>query len=71
VVGVSTGLPGGIGATEGMLGAALSWIKIPADQLALTVGGFRIAVFWIWIPIGWAALAVLRRRVRAAAPVSA
>lgn len=66
VGGVATGLPGGIGATEGLLGAFLRIAQVPAAHLALAVGAFRILSFWIWIPLGWLALASLRRRVASA-----
>ncbi len=61
VLGVGSGLPGGVGATEGLLGAALGMMKIPAEHLAFAVGGFRLATFWIWIPIGWLALGYVQR----------
>jgi uncharacterized membrane protein YbhN (UPF0104 family) len=63
VLGVATGLPGGIGATEGLLGASLRLMKIPSEHLVLAVGGFRLITFWLWLPIGWMALGVLKRRV--------
>ena len=62
VLGVATGLPGGIGATEGLLGASLRLMKIPGEYLVLAVGAFRLITFWFWLPIGWIALAVLKRR---------
>ena len=62
VLGVATGLPGGIGATEGLLGASLRLMKIPSEYLVLAVGAFRLITFWFWLPIGWIALAVLKRR---------
>ena len=62
VLGVATGLPGGIGATEGFLGASLRLMKIPSEYLVLAVGAFRLITFWLWLPVGWIALAVLKRR---------
>lgn len=62
LVGTGTGLPGGIGATEGVLGASLSFRSVPAEQLVIVVSAFRLITFWIWIPIGWLALLALRRR---------
>jgi hypothetical protein len=62
VLGVATGLPGGIGATEGFLGASLRLMKIPSEHLVLAIGAFRLITFWIWLPIGWIALAVLKKR---------
>jgi uncharacterized membrane protein YbhN (UPF0104 family) len=64
VLGVATGLPGGIGATEGLLGASLRLMHIPSEHLVLAVGAFRLITFWIWIPIGWLALGAVRRMAR-------
>ena len=62
VLGVATGLPGGIGATESFLGASLRLMKIPSEHLVLAIGAFRLITFWLWLPIGWFALAMLKRR---------
>ena len=62
VLGIGTGLPGGVGATEGFLGAFLSFTQVPQGHLALVISAFRVVTFWIWIPLGWLALAVTRRR---------
>jgi uncharacterized membrane protein YbhN (UPF0104 family) len=61
VLGVATGLPGGIGATEGLLGTALKVRSVPIEHLALAVAAFRLITFWMWIPIGWIAIAILRK----------
>lgn len=61
VLGVATGLPGGIGATEGLLGASLKVRHVPIEHLAIAVAAFRLITFWMWIPIGWGAIAMLRR----------
>lgn len=61
VLGVATGLPGGIGATEGFLGASLKVRSVPIEHLAIAVAAFRLITFWMWIPIGWLAIAVLRK----------
>ena len=68
VLGASSGVPGGVGVTDGLLGAALRWMDVPLEHLALVVLGFRLATFWIWIPVGWLALAVLRRAPVAPSP---
>jgi uncharacterized membrane protein YbhN (UPF0104 family) len=65
VLGAGTGMPGGVGATEGLLGISLSIMNIPAAHLALAIGAFRLFTFWIWIPVGWVALVALRRRAGA------
>jgi len=62
VLGVATGLPGGIGATEGFLGASLHVRSVPVEHLAIAVAAFRLITFWMWIPIGWIAMALLRRQ---------
>jgi uncharacterized membrane protein YbhN (UPF0104 family) len=66
VLGVATGLPGGIGVTEGLLGASLRIRSVPVEHLAVAVAAFRLITFWIWIPIGWMAIAILRRRLSVA-----
>jgi hypothetical protein len=71
VVGVGSGLPGGIGATEGLLGASLRLMQVPAVHLALAVGAFRLVTFWVWIPVGWIALVFARRRAAAVAAAAA
>jgi glycosyltransferase 2 family protein len=63
VLGVATGLPGGIGATEGLIGASLRLRSVPTEHLALAIAAFRLITFWIWIPIGWLALALVNRRL--------
>jgi hypothetical protein len=63
VLGVSTGLPGGIGATEGIIGALLRLRSVPMEHLAVAIAAFRLITFWMWIPIGWLALAVVNRRL--------
>jgi uncharacterized membrane protein YbhN (UPF0104 family) len=62
VLGLGTGVPGGIGATEGLLGSALRFNEVPAEHLALVVGAFRVVTFWIRLPIGWLALTLARRK---------
>jgi hypothetical protein len=72
VLGVATGLPGGLGATEGLLGASLRLRSVPTEHLALAIAAFRLITFWVWIPIGWLALAVVNRRLsRPVTPESA
>ncbi len=61
VLGVATGLPGGIGATEGLLGTAMQVRSVPPEHLAIAIAAFRLITFWMWIPIGWIAMAILRK----------
>jgi uncharacterized membrane protein YbhN (UPF0104 family) len=68
VIGLGSGLPGGLGVTEAMLGASLNFGGVPQAQLAVGVAFFRVLTFWVWIPIGWLAFAYAswaarRRRV--------
>lgn len=65
VLGTGTGLPGGIGATEGILGASLRFRSVPVEHLAIVVAAFRLITFWAWIPIGWLALWAVKRRQKA------
>lgn len=61
VLGVATGLPGGIGATEGLLGTAMKVRSVPTEHLAIAIAAFRLITFWMWIPIGWIAIGILRK----------
>jgi uncharacterized membrane protein YbhN (UPF0104 family) len=63
VLGVGTGLPGGVGATESLLGVSLHILEIPTAHLALTIAAFRVLTFWIWIPVGWLGLVAVQRNV--------
>ena len=69
VLGTGTGLPGGIGATEGLLGASLRFREVPVEHLAIAVAAFRLITFWMWIPIGWLALVALKGDKRDAAKI--
>jgi hypothetical protein len=63
VFGAGTGLPGGIGATELMLGGAMKlMMNIQQGDLFVPINAFRLVTFWMWIPIGWLALLSARRR---------
>lgn len=64
VLGTGTGLPGGIGVTEGLLGASLRFRGVPVEHLAIVVAAFRFITFWVWVPIGWLALLATRRQNR-------
>jgi len=56
LLGLSSGLPGGIGATEALLGASLGFNGVPQAHLAVSVAAFRVITFWLWLPVGWLAL---------------
>lgn len=55
-VGISSGLPGGMGITEAYIGGMMYWLDTPPEHLVIAVAAFRILTFWLWIPIGWLAL---------------
>jgi len=63
VLGQATGLPGGVGAIEGFIGATLRLLEMPPTHLTLAVGAFRLVTFWIWLPIGWLAFTTVNRIV--------
>jgi uncharacterized protein (TIRG00374 family) len=54
--------PGGLGAVETVLVAGLSAIGIPAHEAIPAVLIFRIATFWLPIPMGWISFIVLQRQ---------
>lgn len=60
VVGTGSGLPGGIGATEGSLAFFLSLSAISAAYGAVVVFLYRLITFWAQIPLGWLALLYVR-----------
>jgi uncharacterized membrane protein YbhN (UPF0104 family) len=64
VLGIGSGLPGGIGATEALLGLSLDFNDVPAEHLAIGVAAFRIVTFWLLLPVGWLALAFVGRRAK-------
>jgi len=64
VLGIGSGLPGGIGATEALLGLSLDFNEVPKEHLALGVAAFRIVTFWLLLPVGWIALAWVGRRAK-------
>ena len=64
VIGLASGLPGGLGITEGLLGASLGFSGVPVAHHALDVAMFRLITFWVLLPIGWLALMWTGRQVR-------
>jgi uncharacterized membrane protein YbhN (UPF0104 family) len=61
-VGSATPTPGGLGGVEAVLAAGLTAIGIPAHQAIPAVLLFRMATFWLPIPVGWVSFHVLQRR---------
>jgi uncharacterized membrane protein YbhN (UPF0104 family) len=60
--GAASGVPGGMGVTEWLLGGTLSLRHVPEQDLVVSVAVFRAGSQWVWLPIGWLAMAALRRR---------
>jgi glycosyltransferase 2 family protein len=54
--------PGGIGAVEAALTAGLTAAGLSGATAISSVLLFRIATFWLPVPVGWAALNYLQRR---------
>jgi glycosyltransferase 2 family protein len=61
-VGSATPTPGGLGGVEAVLAAGLTAIGIPAHEAIPAVLLFRMATFWLPIPLGWVSYVVLQRR---------
>ncbi len=61
-VGSAAPTPGGIGGVEAVLAAGLTAVGIPAHEALPAVLLFRVATFWLPIPVGWAVYILLQRR---------
>jgi len=67
----ASGVPGGVGVVETLLGATLvRWISLPDAHVLLAVAAFRLITFWVWVGVGWLALLRVLRwpPAQAAAP---
>jgi glycosyltransferase 2 family protein len=53
--------PGGLGAVEAVLAAGLTAMGIPAHEAIPAVLVFRVATFWLPIPLGWLSFVALQR----------
>ncbi len=53
--------PGGVGAVEAALSACLTAAGMPGAEAIGAVLLFRLATFWVPVPIGWAAMNYLQR----------
>jgi glycosyltransferase 2 family protein len=49
-------VPGGLGALEAALIAALSSLGMPIGAAASAVLTYRLLTFWLAIPVGWGSL---------------
>ncbi len=61
-IGSAVPTPGGVGAVEAALSAGLTAAGMPGAQAIGAVLLFRLATFWLPVPIGWAAMNYLQRR---------
>jgi glycosyltransferase 2 family protein len=62
VVGAVVPTPGGIGAIEAAMAAGLTAAGLPGSIAVSAVLLYRIATFWVPIPIGWLSLTYLQRK---------
>ncbi len=70
LLGTASGVPGGVGVVETLLGATLvRWMSLPDAHVLLAVAAFRLITFWVWVGVGW--LALLRVLRWPAAPSAA
>jgi uncharacterized protein (TIRG00374 family) len=54
--------PGGLGAVELALSTGLAALGMASTAAVSGVLLFRLATFWLPVPLGWLALGVLRRK---------
>jgi hypothetical protein len=62
-LGAGSGLPGGVGATEGILSWFVGHTSMSAAHQAITVGAYRLITFYLMMPVGWICLLYLRSRL--------
>ena len=61
-IGSAVPTPGGIGAVEAALSAGLTAAGMPGAKAVSAVLLFRLATFWLPVPIGWLAMNYLERK---------
>ncbi len=61
-IGSAVPTPGGVGAVEAALSAGLAAAGMPGAKAVSAVLLFRLATFWLPVPIGWAAMNYLQRK---------
>lgn len=61
-IGSAVPTPGGIGAVEAALSAGLTAAGLPGAKAVSAVLLFRLATFWLPVPIGWVSLTYLQRK---------
>ena len=55
--------PGGVGAIEAALTAALTGVGVPTADALSAVFLFRLVTYWLPVPFGWGALQRLQKTV--------
>ena len=60
-VGSAAPTPGGLGGVEAVLAAGLTGMGVPAHEAIPAVLLFRVATFWLPIPVGWLSYLGLQR----------
>ena len=61
-VGNAAPTPGGLGAVEAAISTGLAAAGMPGASAVSAVLLFRLATFWIPVPLGWLAYAWMQRR---------
>lgn len=61
-IGSAVPTPGGVGAVEAALSAGLTAAGMPGAKAVSAVLMFRLATFWLPVPVGWAAMTYLQRK---------
>ncbi len=61
-IGSAVPTPGGVGAVEAALSAGLVAAGLPGAKAVTAVLLFRLATFWLPVPIGWVAMNYLQRK---------
>ncbi|MCX8065799.1 MAG: flippase-like domain-containing protein [Candidatus Hydrogenedentes bacterium] len=58
-LGAISGIPGGLGILEMVLGVSLYWFNIKTPEIIIVISIFRLLTYWLWIPLGWLAMVIL------------
>jgi uncharacterized membrane protein YbhN (UPF0104 family) len=61
-IGSAVPTPGGVGAVEAALSAGLAAAGMPGAKAVSAVLLFRLATFWLPVPVGWVAMHYLQRK---------
>lgn len=55
-LGAASGMPGGLGVAEPVLGWLLSLAELPEAQIVIAVALYRVVTYWSQLPLAWLAL---------------